>query len=216
MAEQRSMEDVLASIRRIVREEERSAGSTGSDAVEESGAAEEIPLPKAFRPPSDGEQETVSEPARAAKRPDEEIVLTSSMRKTGEDALDDDEEDALPLSPLREVERPSETEAAAPLRKPAAAPEPEDDDGDEPLPLRQGFAPGAPAAEAAASQEDPAAAPEPEPVPPAAPAIDEAMLEEMIRKVVRQELSGSFGVTLSKNIQKLVQDEIRKALARGL
>lgn len=171
------MDDVLASIRRIVIEEERAEGKrppAGAEAAAPTGEDEDgepIPLPTAFRRPGDEGPARAAEPTgpAVAQESGEEFVLTSSMQA-----------------------QPEGEEAPEPAGEPAAG------------------APPAP---------EPA---EPEPAPPADPAaaaedapvtLDEEELAEMVRGIIRKELTGSFGATLSKNIQKLVQEEVRKALA---
>lgn len=51
---------------------------------------------------------------------------------------------------------------------------------------------------------------------PRVPAIpSEAELEEMIRRVIREELRGSVGVEISRRVKSVIQDEVRRALAEN-
>ncbi len=222
MAEQKSMDDVLASIRRIVIEEERAEAGKGPAVPDpDPDGNDPIPLPSAFRKPGDEPVVDIAEiaervrdtqgpgPARempgadipdpsvlAGPRPveprapeaEEEFVLTSSMQAASDDDMLDDGEEELRLDSAVEAEPETYAETAPGAGADAAA-------GTEP-----------------ATQAD--AVPEPEPVP-AMPAfeLDEEALTEKVRDIIRQELTGNFGATLSRNIQKLVQDEVRKALS---
>jgi hypothetical protein len=62
--------------------------------------------------------------------------------------------------------------------------------------------------------------PPPAPMPaddpaPAAPEIDEETLRAMIRDVIREELQGDLGQTLSNNIGAMIRDELANAFKRG-
>lgn len=43
--------------------------------------------------------------------------------------------------------------------------------------------------------------------------IDEAALEDMVRRIVRDELMGEMGIRMTKNVTRLIQDEVARALA---
>lgn len=213
MSEQRSMDDVLASIRRIVIEEERGArgaaagrtGGTGGAGGGGGGASEDaadtIPLPSAFRKPGTAES-AAPMPGPAAQRP----PVAADVWDTGEDTGDDDASDAefvLTSSML------AERDAAAPFGAPSG---PVSSPAPSPVPT------SAPAPAASAPPAPPPAPPRPEPADgqegqDGALMMDEEQLAELVRTIIRQELTGSFGATLSRNIQKLVQDEVQKALA---
>ena len=45
------------------------------------------------------------------------------------------------------------------------------------------------------------------------PALDEAALREMIADIVREELQGSLGERITRNVRKLVRREIHRAMA---
>jgi cell pole-organizing protein PopZ len=52
--------------------------------------------------------------------------------------------------------------------------------------------------------------------PPAAPApadVSDERIAELARTVVRQELAGAFGQTLTRNVKALIKDEVARALA---
>ena len=61
---------------------------------------------------------------------------------------------------------------------------------------------------------------EPEPEPPVAEIpseMDEAALQEIVRQMIREELQGSLGERITRNVRKLVRAEINRALvARDL
>lgn len=50
--------------------------------------------------------------------------------------------------------------------------------------------------------------------PPPDLAIDPAEMEETIRRVIREELEGDMGQRLSKNIQRMIRDEVARAMLR--
>jgi hypothetical protein len=43
-------------------------------------------------------------------------------------------------------------------------------------------------------------------------ALDPVVLEETIRRVIREELEGEMGLRLSRNIQRMIRDEIARAM----
>jgi hypothetical protein len=43
--------------------------------------------------------------------------------------------------------------------------------------------------------------------------IDEAHIVDLARAVVREELAGAFGQTLTRNVKALVRDEVARAFA---
>jgi hypothetical protein len=46
----------------------------------------------------------------------------------------------------------------------------------------------------------------------AAPSIDEAAVADIARIVVREELNGPLGVAMTKNIKKMIREEVQRAL----
>lgn len=46
----------------------------------------------------------------------------------------------------------------------------------------------------------------------AAPSIDEAVVADIARTVVREELNGPLGITLTQNIKRMIREEIARAL----
>ena len=49
----------------------------------------------------------------------------------------------------------------------------------------------------------------------ATPSIDEAMIADIARTVVREELNGALGVAMTRNIKKIIREEVARALAEG-
>lgn len=47
----------------------------------------------------------------------------------------------------------------------------------------------------------------------ATPSIDEAAIADIARTVVREELNGALGLAMTRNIKKLVREEVARALA---
>jgi cell pole-organizing protein PopZ len=48
---------------------------------------------------------------------------------------------------------------------------------------------------------------------PATPSIDEAAIADIARTVVREELNGALGLAMTRNIKKLIREEVARALA---
>ncbi|MBK5934973.1 hypothetical protein C8N32_11175 [Rhodovulum imhoffii] len=48
--------------------------------------------------------------------------------------------------------------------------------------------------------------------PDTASEMDEDALRDIVRKLVREELNGALGARMSRNVQRLVRNELRKAL----
>lgn len=198
MSEQRSMDDVLASIRRIVTEEERGAKAEAAPQPEDSPQGP-IPLPTAFRRPG---AEPSPFPSRQGDddgpEEDGEFVLTSSMRAQAEAA-----EEALRRSAA----------ASADMER-----EDTDYDEDDALEPEEDEVSDSALATLRMAGSEMSASPEPEfeaemePQAETPLTLDEEQLSDLIRGIIQQELTGSFGATLSRNIQRLVQDEVRKAL----
>ena len=182
------MDDVLASIRRIVIEEERAedAGSAGgtdtSERQDQGEQAEPIPLPTAFQRPEEDETRAPAPPVAVAATDSG----AGDTDPTGDDAGDAGE--AAAPEPGGEFVLTSSM-LARPGDEPAALPNPVEEAAGDPAPV-----------------EDATAASEPA-------TLDEEQLTELVRGIVRTELTGSYGATLSRNIQRLVRDEVRKALA---
>ena len=49
----------------------------------------------------------------------------------------------------------------------------------------------------------------------APPSMDEAAIADIARTVVREELNGAMGLALTRNIKKLIREEVARALAEG-
>ncbi|MFO7855647.1 MAG: hypothetical protein R6V44_10585 [Paracoccaceae bacterium] len=192
-------EDVLASIRRIVREEGGTGGAPDRrDGVLTLSAEMRIaPGRRAPPPPSDEEEAPLTLDAAmrvdregTASEPESPPARPTSLRrdKAGSHAPAGADADATGTA----APAPAATDADA--QGPAALhrAETQADDPDAPVAMRR---PSAPA-----------------PAEDAAPAVSRAELRAMVRDAIREELSGELGVRVSANIKLLVEREVRKAM----
>lgn len=174
------VEDVLASIRRLVLE------GTGNSVAGVPRPPEPRPEPRPV--PRDASQEAPRDPAGGR------LVLTPALR----------------------VARP------APAAEPAPAPRPDPRAGiEEAVAARaeawepdgeEGPVPDASTGAALFHHRTRLADPAP-PEPSASPALDREALRALVAEVVREEFAGELGERITRNIRKLVQREIARALA---
>lgn len=163
-SERRSMDDVLASIRRIIRAEKEQPTGSAMPGAQSAMTAEPVP-----------------EPAQATSEP-EPMPLTFDM-------VVEEETDNSPAPAENAEPTPVPEEPAADL--PEAAEEPA---LEEPLALDE-------ATIIATSEE-----------PQPAPALDEAAIEEIVKRVLHEALMGEIGQNISANVKQLVETEVAKQL----
>ena len=219
--------DILASIRRIVREEaeQASSGTERRDGVlpltpsmrVAAGAAE--PAPKA--PPEATRDEAPEDEA-------EVLVLSSDMRVDAPPSPSETPAEAPAPEPVPE---PAASETAAPSEpEPTPAPEAPPPAAESPRPEPVAPEPVAPAAAAPSPAAPSPAAPSPA-AASAGPSVrdafsedaarlpaavrSEAALRALVREILREELSGELGERVSRNIRVLVEREIRRILAEA-
>lgn len=180
----RSMSEILASIRKIVSDEE-----TTRRVVEEGRRTDEA---------SSGEGV---------------LVLSGDLRADGAPAagLAPAPEPAIEEAPL-DLGMSAKRIEAAPVSPPTAPPAPA-------APVEA--APAAPISLESTAPEAPAA-PEPEPVlaapiapiapAPAAMGLTESEVEDIVRRVVREELQGPIGQQISRKVKAMIRTEVAKAL----
>ena len=190
------IEDVLAAIRRLVREEHAPAPSTaGAD------DREKLLLTPALRVTGaePGDADVPERPERRDTGADDVLFLHRPVwtpdgpppraERAPEGASDDAlEAEIAQLEALAGMERGADTRAdasAAPGTGPDATP-----DGAAPV-----------------QSSDPVGR------APAGGLLDEAALREIVRDIVREELQGAAGERIARTLQALVRDEIRRALA---
>ena len=227
------IEDVLSSIRKLVSEDLRPAAAPAPVATAPRSGAPRLVLTPALRvdvpaaaadavvagEPDPQPRPVLPEPAALESRLAEIEALLDATR----DAFEPDGGDVLMPDPW-----PAQDEAEAPFITDI------DDEPDhrlgasQPAPVMAAEpAPDAPAAvadtsenrhtaeapEAAGFEDDPDATAQDD----ALPMLDEAVLRELIRDVLREELQGVMGERVTRNLRKLVRAEIARALlARGI
>ena len=191
------IEDVLAAIRRLVREEHAPAPSTAVAADDR----EKLLLTPALRVTGaePGDADAPERPERRDTGADDVLFLhrpvwtpdgpppraAEAPEAASDDAL---EAEIAQLEALAGMERGADTRADA-----SAA---------------SGTGPDATPDDAASAQSsDPASR------APAGGLLDEAALREIVRDIVREELQGAAGERVARTLQDLVRDEIRRALA---
>lgn len=152
----RSMSEILASIRRIVSDEERARREAERRREAAAGGS-------------------------AAAPADPPLELSPAMR-------------------IVPPEAPRSAPFAAPLPAPLPAQAPADDDPDAPLDL------GA-AGRLVSAPPHAVYAP-----PPAAAAPSVAEIEEIVRRVVREELKGPIGLEISRKVKASIREEVRRIL----
>ena len=227
---QKSMDEVLASIRKIIRTDPTAAPpdirTSSSGGVVGDETAREV-LEKLRREREGEEEREAGKPLSESDDPDEaaRAVLDHLRRQAEAEAKQELErppepaeepEPALEPTPEEPPAVAADEDAVPVVDEPAPGPEEETTAAPEGEPLELGAEEGRRVLE---PQSPPA--PDPElPQPAAAPArggreapvmVDEAALEAMIRRVVRDELMGDMGRRITRNVVKLIREEIAKS-----
>jgi hypothetical protein len=187
------IEDVLAAIRRLVREEHAPAPSTAAaDDREKLLLTPALRVTGAEPGDADGPQrrDTGADDVLFLHRP---VWTPDGLPPRAEGAPEGASDDALEAE-IAQLEALAGMERWADTRADAA-----DALGTGPEATPDGAAP--------AQSSDPASR------APAGGLPDEAALREIVRDVVREELQGAAGERVARTLQDLVRDEIRRALA---
>lgn len=231
--DKKSMDEVLASIRRIIRTDPTVAAPDASTRPPGMPAGDETAreVLEKLRRQGEGGGELTGKPLSTSDDPEESAraVLDHLRRQAEAEARQElarppsevpaEAEETPPEveETLEEPPRVAEDRESVPVMEEKAA----DDDGTEPpgqqeKPLELGEEAGR-----RVMQPQKSPPPDPElPQPRRAPArpehdgpvmIDEAALEAMIRRVVRDELMGEMGRRVTQNVVKLVRDEIARS-----
>lgn len=196
------IEDVLSSIRRLVSEDLRGTAAPAPEPLRKP--VPRLVLTEALRVDAPRAPAAVEAPAAqplalAARLAELEAILDAQ-----EQAFDDEADAATPV-PIPLVARVAEPVTAP---EPAAVPEaPFRDDDNLVAEAVDHFA----WTEAAPQQVA-------QPSQPTSPALlDEGLLRELIRDVLREELQGDIGERVTRNLRKMIRTEIGRALtARGV
>lgn len=179
--EKKSMDEVLASIRRIIRTDPK------------AGSAEVTRL-AAPEPPAATAEEEFRKPLSTSDDPDETArAVLEELKKQAEAGKAAGGAGTTPPELDRPLRTPPKTTAEDDY-----VPSFEEVPSEESLVLR----PGDRRADTAAPGDKPQKGPAP---------MDEAALEAMIRRIVRDELTGDMGKRLTKSVQRMIQAEIAKA-----
>lgn len=154
--ERRSMDDVMASIRRIIRSER----SAEPETTKESFASD---------------AEVVDETAEVSPEANEPFSLTEDMRveDSEAEAPKPEHDDAASIPPTPEVAEPEVPQATSVGEVTTAEPD---------MPQQN------------------------------AVSLDESAIEDMIRRVLREELMGEIGQNISANVTRMIETEVTRRL----
>lgn len=239
----RDIEDVLSSIRRLVSEETRTPQRPEASGRAPPAPADKLVLTPDFRVPDvvvAPVEDVAEDEARDAWAGESGLgariaVLEAAVAQRADEWEPDGSEEA-PATFMHHVPHQADAETDH-----GAEPDPTDDALPEAAPMPADPQDWQPEAAEAAPEPDVAAevAESPEPLewqdephvsmPPPHPAaeveealfeddggddlLDEEVLRDMIREIIRQELQGTLGERITRNVRKLVRAEINRAMA---
>ncbi|MEM7236537.1 MAG: hypothetical protein AAF501_01750 [Pseudomonadota bacterium] len=217
--ERRSMDDVMASIRRIIRSEKSAEPEPTRPTLQS-----DVPVPAPPEPEAEEEvfslttdmMEEVEDAVEADVEPDVDdgpadfdpaTLRNLAGVPTAEKAVEmpplraDPEPEPEPVASVEAVEPDALDPEPEPEAGPEVEPEPEIEAGPDAqtvpvVPLAQGDVVTEPAEDA-----------EPEAV-----MLDEAALESMVRRILREELMGEIGQNISANVTRMIETEVSRRL----
>lgn len=225
----KSMEDVLAAIRRIVRNEKPVETSPAMGPQVDDDDDDDAPLTLTPAMRSDTGAAMMAEPApspmqmapmtapMAVAEPAPMATMAGaeapSMRTILQPAMP--EAAMMPPPAAPELSMPEAPQIAMPEvpQTPMAGWSAPETRAPEPAPREQAGGMGSFAAMARPAPAMPAAAVQPVDTVEDAVVIDEAALEDMVRRIVRDELMGEMGLRMSKNVTRLIQDEVARQMS---